>query len=226
LETLDGLLPELPHPLSLLWRAVLLAMLDRFQEAQPLAAHADERLRELTGDASGEFMLSLVARLSGDLEGAAAALRRHCEMLQERGLRMRLSSYAPYLGRWLCSLGRYDDAVPLVQLSREVGDEQDTLTQMLWRQAQALIHAGRGQHTQAEQLARDAVAISQRSDGLNFQGDALCDLAEVLAAAGRTDEAVIVLGEAQDRYKRKRNLPMAAHVRARVAELRGEAVPT
>ncbi|TMB92833.1 MAG: tetratricopeptide repeat protein [Chloroflexi bacterium] len=129
------------------------------------------------------------------------------------------------LGRLLCSLGRHMDAVPLAKLSRELADEQDMLTQMLWRQVEALVHAGRGEHAPAEELAREAAAISERTDGLNWQGDALCDLAEVLSAAERTDEAVTSLGRAADRYERKKNLAMAAQVRARIAELRGETLP-
>ena len=84
---------------------------------------------------------------------------------------------------------------------------------------QALVDARRGQHTQAEQLAREAVTISERTDGLNLQGDALCDLAEVLHAAGRSDEAAATLAQALERYQQKNNLAMSAQVRDRLAEL-------
>ena len=88
-----------------------------------------------------------------------------------------------------CALGRHDEAEPLARLGRQLGDEQDALTPALWRQVQALVDAHRGQHTQAQQLSGEAVAISERTDALNWQGDALCDLAEVLHAAGQADEA-------------------------------------
>ena len=72
-----------------------------------------------------------------------------------------------------------------------------------------------------EQLAREAVAISQQTDGLTFQGDALYDLAEVLLqAGGRSQEAAAALEEALERYEQKRNLAMANRVRARLDELR------
>ena len=134
-----------------------------------------------------------------------------------RGL---LSTYAPQLGRSLCALGRYDEAEPLAQLGRELGGEQDVATQMLWRQVQALVHAHRGEHAEAERLAREAVAIAERTDALNFQGDALCDLAEVLAAAGRSDEAAAALEQALERYERKKNLAMIAQVHRRLDALR------
>jgi tetratricopeptide (TPR) repeat protein len=83
---------------------------------------------------------------------------------------------------------------------------------MLWRQVQARVHAGRGKHAQAERLAREAVAIGDSTDALNYQGDALCDLAEVLAAAGRGDKAATALEQAIERYERKRNLAMVSQV--------------
>ncbi|TML75242.1 MAG: tetratricopeptide repeat protein [Actinobacteria bacterium] len=82
-----------------------------------------------------------------------------------------------------------------------------------------LVHASRGEHAQAEQLARHAVEIIERTDGLNYQGDAWCDLAEILAAAGQTDKASDALAQALERYERKKNIPLAAHVRERLAAL-------
>jgi ATP/maltotriose-dependent transcriptional regulator MalT len=84
---------------------------------------------------------------------------------------------------------------------------------------QALVHAHRGEHADAEQLAREAVAITEQTDGLNFQGNALHDLAEVLHAAGRGPEAAAALAAALERYERKGNVPMARQVRARLATL-------
>jgi class 3 adenylate cyclase/tetratricopeptide (TPR) repeat protein len=218
LRRLDAVLPEPAHPSSLLWRAVLLAMLNRFDEAQPLAADAGARLRELTGDAAGGFMLSQVAHFAGNDETAARELRQYCDLLQERGLRFQLSSYAPLLGRLFCMLGRRDEAVPLVELARELGDEQDVITQMAWRQVHALISAGRGEYADAETLAREAVALARTTDGLNWQGDAFCDLAEVLRAAGRIDEATATIGQALECYDRKKNLAIGARVRTHVPE--------
>jgi hypothetical protein len=55
-----------------------------------------------------------------------------------------------------------------------------------WRQAQALVHAPRGEHAEAEvAAAREAVVAVQRTDGLNDQAGAWWDLGEVLQSAGR-----------------------------------------
>ena len=220
LGRLDLLLQESSHPGLLLNRARVLAMLDRPDEAQELARQASERLRELTGGDGGEHYLAEVANFAGDHAAAAIHLREFCDTLETQHHLSRLSTYAPRLGRSLCVLGRYDEAEPLAEQGRALGDEPDMMTQALWREVQALVHAYRGRHSQAEPLARAAVAIIARTDWLNYQGDALCDLAEVLAAAGRNKEAADALEQALERYERKKNLAMVAQVRPRLEKLR------
>jgi len=223
LRTLDALLPENPHPRLLLERAWLLAMLARFDEAARIAREAGERWRELTGDDWVDVYLGRIAATAGRHEDAAAHLRRFCDLLEARGLRTLLSTYAPLRGRSFCALGRHDEAEPLARLGRELGDEQDATTQALWRQVQALVDARRGEHTQAEQLAREAVAITERTDALTWQGDALWDLAEVLHAAGRSEQATAALAQALERYQQKNNLAKAGQARDRLAELQDAA---
>ena len=104
-----------------------------------------------------------------------------------------------------------------------MGVRQSVLGEAAWRKAQALVHAGREEHTEALELARQAVEIIDRTDGLDFQGETYCDLAQVLVAAGRTDEAAEALAQALDRYERKKNLAMVAQVRPRLEALRGAA---
>ena len=82
------------------------------------------------------------------------------------------------------------------------------------------MHARRGEHAEAERLAREAVAISDETDMLDAQGDAYADLGEVLLLAGKPDEAAAALEQALARYERKENIVMAERVRARLAELR------
>jgi hypothetical protein len=59
------------------------------------------------------------------------------------------------------------------------------------------VQAHRGESVEAQGLARQAVAIMEPTDCLNFQGEALSDLAEVLAAAGRIDEAAAAREQAR-----------------------------
>jgi len=219
LREFDQLLPGGSHPGRLLNRARLLAMLDRHAEAWPVALDASDRLRELTGDYGSEYCLAEIATLAGDHETAVRYSRIYCKWLKTHHQHNNLSTWAPTLGRSLCALGRYEQAQPFAQQGRVLGDQQDATTQALWRQVQALVLAHRGRHAEAESLAREAVAIMEPTDGLNLQGDALSDLADVLSADGRGNEAAAVLAQALDRYERKRNLAMVRRVRERLAEL-------
>lgn len=225
LRTLDAVLPETPHPQPLLFRAQLLAMLGRFDEAWASALEASERLREITAgaDRRGEAPLAEIAALSGDFERAASHLQGFCDFLTAHGQHGLLSTFAPMLGRVLCQLGRYEEAEPQAQLGRELGEEHDIATQALWRQVQALVDANHGRHAEAEALAREASAIMERTDALNYQGAALNDLAEVLICSGRRQEAHDALSRALSRYRRKMNLAAAAQTRARIATLRKDA---
>jgi tetratricopeptide (TPR) repeat protein len=220
LQRLDRLLPEVPDAFSLVNRACLLAMLDRFDEAVPLARESNARLRDLDGRRFGESRLAEIAIFTGDHEAAEAHLRELSSWLEEQGLLGYLSTFAPLLGRELCALARFDEAETLARRGRELAEEGDVTSQALWRQVQALVHAHRGEYAEGVGLAREAVAITEQTDGLNIQGSALCDLAEVLHAAGRDEEATAALTDALERYERKRNLPMARQVRERLADLR------
>ena len=91
------------------------------------------------------------------------------------------------------------------------------MTQMLSRQVRAKVLARRGEHAEAERLAREAVAIGEGTDALNWQGDAHADLAEVLLLGGKAEEAAAALEQALDRYERKGNLVMARRMRDRMA---------
>jgi hypothetical protein len=46
-----------------------------------------------------------------------------------------------------------------------------------------------------EELAREAVALAERTDALETHGEALVDLAEVLSHGGRSDQAAAALGD-------------------------------
>jgi signal transduction histidine kinase len=72
----------------------------------------------------------------------------------------------------------------------------------------------RGDLDAAEQLARDAVALAERTDFLDLHGTALMDLADVLLQARRPAEAAAASGAALVLYQQKGNLVSAARARA------------
>jgi class 3 adenylate cyclase len=219
-DALAALDTYLPESARLLRRAELLAQLGRFDEAWSLAHEEGQRLLDLNSARTGDHALAAIAALQGDHEAAARHLRRYCDFLEEHDLRALLSTHVAELGRELCMLGRHEEAEPLTHLSRNLGDEQDLLTQVAWRQTEALVRASRDQYAEAERLALEAVAISAQTDMLNLQANALHDLAEVLAAAGRNNEATAALEQALERYEQKKNLAMVAQVRQKLDALR------
>jgi class 3 adenylate cyclase/tetratricopeptide (TPR) repeat protein len=83
----------------------------------------------------------------------------------------------------------------------------------------ARVHAHRGNHADAERFAREAVAYSQQTDSPWTQGDALWDLATVLEAGGRLDDALAALREALGLYEQKEIVPVARRTRERLAAL-------
>jgi class 3 adenylate cyclase/tetratricopeptide (TPR) repeat protein len=216
LAQLDELLPAAPAPYSLFTRAWLLAMLDRFDEAVPLAHESNERQRELDGRQIGENRLAEIARMAGDHETAAHHLEKLCAWLEEREQPGLLATYVALLGRELCALGQFDEAEPLARRGQELAGN-DPMDISGWRQVQARVLAHRGEHSEAERLAREAVARLEQTDSLTWQGDGWCDLAEVLEAGGRREQAIEAWHEALDRYERKGAIPLARHVRERLA---------
>jgi class 3 adenylate cyclase/tetratricopeptide (TPR) repeat protein len=218
LAKIDSFIADQPHAGDLQMRAVLLAMLGRIEEAWAVGIPADEQAREL-GISTGDVWLSEIALIAGDNQIAADYLRSACNDIEKRGATAHLSTYAPQLGRILCTLGHPDEAEQLAMKGRELGDPEDVWTQALWRQALALVHSARGQHAEAVRLAREGVDWFSRADSLLRQGDAYSDLAHVLEAAGRRKEAVSALRQASDRYERKQILPLASRTHQRITAL-------
>ena len=90
---------------------------------------------------------------------------------------------------------------------------------MLWRQVRAKVLARRGEVDEAERLVREALAVSEKTDFLDAQGDVYADLAEVLSLAGRSKEAAGALEQALGCYERKGNLVSTQRTRTRLTEV-------
>jgi class 3 adenylate cyclase len=223
LAKLEALSPDQPHPGDLLVRGVLLAMLDRIDEAWEVALSATERSRDF-GFTWAETSLDNIAEFAGDLQSRESYLRQACAKLETSGRMNQLSTYAPRLGRVLCELRRYEEAEELARKGRELGAPEDLVTQFEWRRVQALVHSARGEHGEAEMLAREAVRFALETDSPVWQGQALCDLAEVLEASGRRQEAATALEQALRCYERKEIIPLARRVRERLSALEETAI--
>jgi class 3 adenylate cyclase/tetratricopeptide (TPR) repeat protein len=122
--------------------------------------------------------------LAGDLEAAERELRAGYKALQALGETSTLSTNAALLARTLEFQGRLDEAESFTVVSEQTAPRDDLASQTTWRGVRARVLARRGELEQAEQLAREAVAIGERTDFLVWRGEALLDLAEVLRLGG------------------------------------------
>ncbi len=203
------------------YRAGALAMLGRFDEARAILTEARAQFAERGGGVllaqATAFLSVWVERWAGDPSAAYEFGAAGVRLLDELGEQAALSTAAGELAQSLYALERLDEADAWAGRTAELGASDDVATQMLWRQVRAKLVARRGEHAEAEQLAREAVAIGAKTEALNDQGDAYADLAEVLQLGGKDDEARAALEQALDRYERKENLVMARRMRDRLA---------
>jgi tetratricopeptide (TPR) repeat protein len=115
------------------------------------------------------------------------------------------------------ALGRLDEAERWADRAAQLSTSDRPATEMLWRRVRAKVAARRGEPAEAERLAREAVALGDRTEMLDAQADAWADLGEVLAIVG-SPEAADAFWEALARYERKGNVVMADRMRARLRE--------
>ncbi|MGZ8701910.1 MAG: hypothetical protein ACXWZY_06440, partial [Gaiellaceae bacterium] len=127
------------------------------------------------------------------------------------------STAAANVAQAFYELDRLEDAEAWANRAGELGASEDAPTQIARRRVSAKVQARRGEHVEAERIARAAVSLSEETDMIDAQGDAYLDLAEVLQLAGKADEATAALEEALGRYERKGNLVMAGRTRDRLA---------
>jgi tetratricopeptide (TPR) repeat protein len=189
------------------------------QAARRLGDSAEARLRELNDGPSIDELASDLERAIGDHEALAERLRLSNDYEAERGATALLGTYGPLRARALCQLGRHDEAERLVAETRGFAPPDDPIGQSLWRQATALVRSHHGEHAEAERLTREALVLAQTTDSPGFQADVFWDLATVLEAAGRGDEADAALREALALYERKQTVPLAQRTRDRLAAL-------
>jgi len=119
----------------------------------------------------------------------------------------------------LVRLGRIDEAEEVIRVAEELSLPDDADPQVRMRWVKGKILAERGNVVDGERVAREAVSMAARTDYVVLHGDALAALADVLVVAGKDDEAVEALREAERLYERKEATAPAANARARIEEL-------
>jgi class 3 adenylate cyclase/tetratricopeptide (TPR) repeat protein len=203
------------------YRAHGLAMLGRIDEGRELIAAT----RAVCADRGARFEVAVftgqqaaeIELLAGDPAAAAELATEGSNQLETLGDHYFRLPIVARLTQILCILDRLDEVDELVERTKQLAASDEKQVQHRWRGAKAIVLARRGRQAEAEELARQAVAIAETTDFLNDQADACADLAEVLQLNGKADEAKAALEQALQRYERKGNLVMARRTRDRLA---------
>jgi len=102
-------------------------------------------------------------------------------------------------------------------------DDWNTLN--LVHMTRAAVLVSQGSLEEAEEHARQAFAAIADWDTPNFKGDSLVQLAEILAASARPEEAMTVYAEALELYEQKENLVAARRASDAFEALRAGTTP-
>ena len=205
----------------------LYAMRGDFERARDSSRRARALLDDLGRNvlaASVSLESHAVELLAGDLPAAEAELRRDYEILQSMGEKFISSTIAGLLARTALAEGRLQEARELSELAEAAAAEDDPQSQALWRSVRANVLAEAGEVEEARRLAREAVEVLERTDGLTYQADTLLEQAQVLARTGDPSAARTTLVEALRLYELKGNVVAAESTRALVAEATDQAV--
>jgi class 3 adenylate cyclase len=188
--------------------AGLEAMRGEFDSARARTARAKAIFEEL----GQTYKLAVLAQVSGwvellagDLPAAEDELRRSYEALEEIGDKGYLSTTAALLAEAVYGQGRYGEAESLTEVTESLAPADDVVSQVLWRATRAKALARRGESEQAEVLAREAVGLAAGTDDLNLHADRLMDRAELMRLVGRPAEALALVSQARELYRRKGN---------------------
>ena len=203
------------------WIGCLVAREGRFDEARELVTAATTAYEELGSrlDAvlTAAFGRADVELLAGDLAAAEQALREGLDALGTLGEIGHRATVAALLARTLRASGRGAEAEELVRLAELTASEDDIWSQVLWRITRAELLADAGRLSDAERVARDARTIVAATDLIDFHGEVLLELADVLGRDSREPEWRTCVEEALELFERKGNLVAADRARTLLA---------
>ena len=200
--------------------AVLKAMAGAIDEARSLYRRSQAVLAEMAAgvDAlAGSIDSARVEVLAGDLVAARAELSRDYEALAAIGETYFRSTISAQLAIVLQRLGERSEAERFAAIAQEIGDADDILTQVGWRQARARLAADAGDVDEALRLAAEAVDLAAAtSDGL-MRADTLATEGEVLEAVGGAEASEPPLREALQLYEAKGDVVSTQAIKDRLA---------
>jgi class 3 adenylate cyclase/tetratricopeptide (TPR) repeat protein len=204
-------------------RAYLLAMTGRFDEARRLTEAATAEMAGLGMDIERAAVIGQLSfhleMLAGRLAEAERGLKESLDVLEGLGERGYLSTHAGMLANVLCVQGRYGEAEAFSKTSEDTADEDDIISQVLWRSARSKIRTRQGRLEVGERLGRQALRLIDGTDFTNDKANVRLDLADVLHASAKFEGAVVMARDALRLYEQKGNLVAAATARSLLAKL-------
>jgi class 3 adenylate cyclase/tetratricopeptide (TPR) repeat protein len=201
--------------------AGLHSMRGDFDEARELWAAADklyEALHLSFRRAARSYIPAAIETLAGDYDAAERELRWGYETLEQMGEKSLRITIAGFLAEALYKQGRDDEAERIIEVIEELAAADDLVPQVLGRSVRAKILAKRGEFEDADELGRQVVRLAENTDFPELKASTALDLAEVLDAAGKTDEAQELVSRARELYERKGNVVSAAQCELRSAQ--------
>ena len=158
----------------------------RFVEAATAITREEGSLLPRAVDCISRAMVDMLA---GDLPAAEEVLRNGYRQLEEMGGTGPRVNVAALLARVRLQRNRNDDAEDITRTCERLAAPDQADAQIKWRSIRAIAIARRGEHAEAERLAREALYLAGKTDQLDSRAEAHVDLAEVLLLSGRGRES-------------------------------------
>jgi hypothetical protein len=187
--------------------APAVALGGRADEGRELRARAIAQFRDLglevqaaiaTQSSAGSLLPAVAAARARDAEDD---LRWGCEVLSRAEERGFLASVTGMLAEAVLDAGAVDEARSLVDRCRAIASDDDADAQQRWRLVSAKILARNGMEREAIALLAEVEARPPTFPA--WSGFVAADVAEILALAGRAEEAGDRLEEARRRFGTK-----------------------
>ncbi|MFN2525297.1 MAG: AAA family ATPase [Actinomycetota bacterium] len=151
--------------------------------------------------------------LAGRFDEAVAYFRQGCDSLRQQGQMGYMATLAAELARALFAQGKHAEAERFLSETRAAAAPDDVDALQLAQSTEARLLAARGEFEEAERVAREAFDSIKKSDFVLLHANALLNLAQVLAAAGRGEEAQQAAEDAARHYELKESAYLAAQAR-------------
>ena len=207
-------------------RGQLARLEGRFSDARPSVQQALEGfqalgMRELEAACNTE--LGLCDLSAGDPASALRWLQRSDAILAELGQHTLRSTTQARIAQAHELLNDLGAARKAVDLAERLSAPEDVLNFAITHRVRARFALSEGNGERAIRWGRSAVAYALRTDMLEVRADATLDLARVLEAVGRRDDAVPEARAALELFTAKGHRPGMDRARAVLARLQGPA---